>query len=187
MSKFGELVLLIGDLHIPQRSVDIPEKFKELLVPGKMQHVLCTGNVGNREHVDWLKNLAGNVHIVRGDMDDNASLPDSTVVTVGEWKIGLIHGHQVIPWGDLESLGNIRRQLDCDILVSGHTHVLKVDQVDNKFFLNPGSVSGAYSPLVSEVVPGFILMALHARQATLFIYQLKDGELDVNKTQFTLD
>ena len=52
MSQFGELVLLIGDLHIPQRSVDLPEKFKELLVPGKVQHIVCTGNIGNREHTD---------------------------------------------------------------------------------------------------------------------------------------
>ncbi len=26
------------------------------------------------------------------------------MVTVGNFKIGLIHGHQVVPWGDLESL-----------------------------------------------------------------------------------
>lgn len=26
------------------------------------------------------------------------------MVTVGNFKIGLTHGHQVVPWGDLESL-----------------------------------------------------------------------------------
>ena len=47
MSAFGELVLVIGDFHLPMRAVDIPDKFKELLVPGKIQHVICTGNIGN--------------------------------------------------------------------------------------------------------------------------------------------
>ena len=39
------LVLCIGDLHIPQRVADLPPKFKSLLVPGKIQHVLCTGDL----------------------------------------------------------------------------------------------------------------------------------------------
>ena len=39
------LVLCIGDLHIPQRVADLPPKFKSLLVPGKIQHVVCTGDL----------------------------------------------------------------------------------------------------------------------------------------------
>ena len=42
-------MLIIGDLHIPQRAVDIPDKFKELLLPNKLQYVLTPGNVGSRE------------------------------------------------------------------------------------------------------------------------------------------
>ena len=36
-------------MHIPQRSVDIPDKFKELLLPNKLQYVLSPGNIGSRE------------------------------------------------------------------------------------------------------------------------------------------
>ena len=39
------LVLCIGDLHIPHRSVDLPREFKSLLVPGKVHQTLCTGNL----------------------------------------------------------------------------------------------------------------------------------------------
>ena len=39
------LVLCIGDLHIPHRAADLPPKFRSLLVPGKIHHVLCTGNL----------------------------------------------------------------------------------------------------------------------------------------------
>lgn len=185
MSQFGELVLLIGDLHIPQRSVDLPEKFKELLVPGKVQHIICTGNIGNREHTDWLKGLASNIYLVRGDFDEGSSLPEQKVVTIGDWKIGVIHGHQVIPWGDKEALGNVQRMLDCDLLVSGHTHNSSAETMDGKHFINPGSATGAYSPLTSEVRPSFIIAALQGKEATTFLYELIDGNVSVTKGQIT--
>ncbi len=37
-------------------------------------------------------------------------------------KIGVIHGHQSVPTGDLDALSAIARQMDVDVLVSGHTH-----------------------------------------------------------------
>ena len=44
------------------------------------------------------------------------------ILEIGEFRIGLIHGHQIVPWGDLDSLAALQRRLDVDILVSGHTH-----------------------------------------------------------------
>ena len=62
-------MLVLGDVHIPHRKDDLPEQFKDLLVPGKMQHVLCTGNVCSKSMDDYLRTLANSVHIVKGDMD----------------------------------------------------------------------------------------------------------------------
>ena len=42
------LVLCLGDLHIPARAVDLPVKFKELLMPGKIHHILCSGNLNTK-------------------------------------------------------------------------------------------------------------------------------------------
>ena len=39
------LVLALGDLHVPHRAPDLPAKFKSMLVPGKIQHIICTGNL----------------------------------------------------------------------------------------------------------------------------------------------
>lgn len=64
------LVLVIGDLHIPHRTHDLPSKFKKLLVPGKIQQILCTGNVCDRETYDYLRTVAADVHVVRGDYDE---------------------------------------------------------------------------------------------------------------------
>ena len=108
MSDFGELVLVIGDFHIPQRASGIPEKFQRMFVPNKMQHVLCTGNLSTKEQYDELRSLAPNVHVVRGSFDDNSSFPDTKVIQIGQFKVGLVSGHQVVPWGDSQSLAMVR-------------------------------------------------------------------------------
>ena len=42
MEKFGEVALIIGDLHIP-KAIGVPSQFKELLVPGKIYSILVNG------------------------------------------------------------------------------------------------------------------------------------------------
>ena len=108
MSDFGELVLVIGDFHIPHRASGIPEKFQRMFVPNKMQHVLCTGNLSTKEQYEELRMLAPNVHVVRGSFDDNTSFPDTKVIQIGQFKVGLISGHQVVPWGEPQSLAMVR-------------------------------------------------------------------------------
>ena len=39
-------------------------------VPGRIQHILCTGNLCTNETYDFLKTLASDVHVVRGDFDE---------------------------------------------------------------------------------------------------------------------
>jgi len=64
------LVLVIGDLHIPHRIHDLPAKFKKLLVPGKIQQILCTGNVCDRETYEYLRTVSPDVNVVKGDYDE---------------------------------------------------------------------------------------------------------------------
>jgi vacuolar protein sorting-associated protein 29 len=63
-------VLLLGDFHIPIRAISLPEKFKSLFVPGKIQQILCTGNLTDTATYDYLKTIASDVHVVRGDFDE---------------------------------------------------------------------------------------------------------------------
>ena len=39
------------------------------------------------------------------------------------------------------------RQMDVDILISGHTHQFEAYEYQNKFYINPGSATGSFSPL----------------------------------------
>ncbi len=45
--------------------------------------------------------------------------------------------------------------MDVDILVSGHTHKMDSFCVDKKFFINPGSATGAYSGFLPYVLLKF--------------------------------
>ena len=75
----------------------------------------------------------------------NSDFPEEKVVTLGNFKFGLCHGHQIVPWGDHSSLAMLQRKLDVDILITGHTHKLETLNCDGKFFVNPGSATGAYT------------------------------------------
>jgi vacuolar protein sorting-associated protein 29 len=89
------LVLALGDLHIPHRAADLPAKFKSMLVPGKIQHILSPGNLCIKEIHDYLKSLCGDVHITRGEYDDDSRYPETKQLTIGAFKLGICHGHQV--------------------------------------------------------------------------------------------
>lgn len=127
----------------------MPAKFKKLLVPNKMQHIMCTGNLCTKETMDYLRSLASDIHMVRGDFDES-TYPESKIISIGHFKIGVIHGHQIVPWDDLKSLELTARQMNVDILVSGHTHVCKIYEKDNVLFVNPGSATGAVTPILNE-------------------------------------
>ena len=180
-----ELVLVVGDMFLPQRSPDINEQFKAILTPNKVQHVLWLGNIGNQETYDWLKSLSKDFHIVKGDFDQDDA-PEKKMIQIGDFNIGLIHGHQVLPWGDLESLGMVQRSLGCDILISGHTHKTNVVVKDNILYINPGSFSGAFSPLIEDTIPSFVLMVLTGDEAIVYLYTLSDRskKFEVNKYDY---
>ena len=98
----------------------------------------------------------------------------------------MIHGHQILPIGDTESLACVARQLDCDIFISGNTHKIGVNVLDNKLFINPGSISGAFSNIVADPSPSFILMVLTGTEAIIYLYVLNDKtqKFDVSKVEY---
>ena len=122
-----------------------------MLVPNKMQHVICTGNIG-REQFNELCTLAPNVHVVQGDFDDDETFqgdfdddetlpfPEVQVVQVGQFRIGVIHGHQLLPSpSSQDAKARMRRKLNVDIFISGHTHQNEVVLEDGYYHINPVS------------------------------------------------
>lgn len=124
------------------------------------------------------------MHVVRGDFDESPNFPEQKVLQIGQFRIGLVHGHQVVPWGDPLALAMIQRQLDVDILVTGHTHRNEVNEYEGKWFINPGSITGAYSALESDVTPSFILLAIQGNKVVTYVYELRGEDVEVSKSEF---
>lgn len=162
------LTLAIGDLFIPDRVIQIPPKFVKLLAPNagsipsnpKISLVLCLGNITqSSETLKFLYNLSPTLDVVRGEFDDYVvlsqqlqnlsgkktavSLPFYKVVTVDNFRIGFTNGYQIVPKSDPLSLLAFAREINVDILIWGGTHKVEAYTLDGKFFINPGSATGA--------------------------------------------
>ena len=98
----------------------------------------------DKETYDYLRTVAPDVHVVRGDYDEvhisyvlkyarisaqvgmqDPRFPLSLTITHPPLRIGVVHGHLNVPVGELDSLGAVARQMDVDVLISGHTHKLE--------------------------------------------------------------
>lgn len=155
-----------------------------MLVPGKMQHVICTGNLGIEQYEE-LRDLAPNLHTVAGDYDTPGQFVEERVIQVGDFRIGIVHGHQIIPYQSKDALNRMRRKMHCDILISGHTHKNMVEEMDGCYHINPGSITGAYSSLTPNVTPSFVLLAIQGPKVVCYVYELINGDVEVSKTEFT--
>jgi vacuolar protein sorting-associated protein 29 len=138
-------------------------QFRKLLAPGKIGQVVCLGNITDKETYDFLRQTAPDLHIVKGDFDTEATnLALSKVVQHGGLRIGFTHGHTIIPQADADALLIAARQMDVDILLWGGTHKFEAYELEGKFFVNPGSATGAFSTswqsVEEEPVPSFCLM-----------------------------
>jgi len=184
------LVLVLGDLHIPHRKEELPAAFKDLLTPARVGHVLCLGNICDRDTTDFIRTLAPNSHFVRGDLDtgiNELDFPDQKTVRIGQFAFHLVHGHQLVPWGDPAVLANLARQVDADVVVHGQTHQTQVwnDKTSGRLLINPGSATGAYSPFNTGVVPSFLLLSVKGSVCTVYVYEARGSDVRVTKSEFT--
>jgi vacuolar protein sorting-associated protein 29 len=80
--------------------------------------------------------------------------------------------------------------MDVDLLISGHTHTFQAVEYDGKFFVNPGSATGAWTGLTDaphDPTPSFALMDIQGPVITTYVYQLIDNEVRVEKIEFRKD
>lgn len=147
-------------------------QFKKLLVPGKIGQTLCLGNLTDTTTYDFLRGIAPDLQIVKGDFDVEApNLPPLKVVNHGSLRIGFTHGHTIIPPGDGDALLITARHMDVDVLLWGGTHRFEAYELEGKFFVNPGSATGAVGTgwwgEGEEPIPSFCLMDVSCVQLLL--------------------
>jgi predicted phosphodiesterase len=82
-------------------------------------------------------------------------LPDKELLVVGGKKIGITHG-----WGGPEGIEHRVRELFdyVDIIIYGHSHLAKIEQIGGVLFFNPGPGWQSFGILtIDENVKGEII------------------------------
>jgi len=97
-----------------------------------VDHIIHAGDIGRPEIVDALRRIAP-VTAIRGNVDSGEwahEYPETTIVRLAGKSIYVLH--------DLKTL-QVDPGADIDVIISGHSHVPKVDTVGGVLYLNPGS------------------------------------------------
>ncbi|WP_462316199.1 metallophosphoesterase [Methanobrevibacter sp.] len=154
------LIGLISDTHIPDRARILPQKVLEAF--SNVELILHAGDLTSPKVMDELEEIAP-VMAVQGNMDraNGIDLPKAKVIEAEGLKIGVIHG-EVYPRADSDQLLYLAKELNVDILVSGHSHQPKIEQKEGILLLNPGS------PIVPRLA-----------DRTVMLLEIKDKAVDV--------
>jgi uncharacterized protein len=97
-----------------------------------VDHIVHAGDIGRPEIVDALRKIAP-VTAIRGNVDTGEwarEYADTELVRLAGKSIYILH--------DLNTL-HIDPRADTDVIVSGHSHVPKIQRIDGILYLNPGS------------------------------------------------
>ncbi|PIO55786.1 hypothetical protein TELCIR_22825 [Teladorsagia circumcincta] len=82
-------------------------------------------------------------------------------------------------------LEQLARQLDVDVLVTGHSHECSVKEKGGRFYVNPGSATGAFSVTHDgPVIASFALLDVQADCVVTYMYRLIDDQVKVDRTIF---
>ncbi len=127
---------VLSDTHVPSIATALPPVIYTLFKDVDL--ILHAGDIVDLSLLDELGAIAP-VEAVAGNMDGfgvHARLPAKKVLTLGKFRVGLIHGKFKI---DIQR-EMIRKEFsDVDVIVYGHSHTAFWGKVDGIYFLNPGS------------------------------------------------
>ncbi len=124
--KFDYKIGVISDTHgLVHRRVANSFKDVDLIVHA--------GDIGKPEVLNTLQTIA-KVYPVRGNVDAGKwanKLPVTEMVQVGQVYLYVLH--------DLNELDIDPVAAECNVVISGHSHIPKIEKQNGVLFLNPGS------------------------------------------------
>lgn len=97
-----------------------------------VDHIIHAGDIGRPEIVDALRRIAP-VTAIRGNVDNGEwarDYPDTNLVRLAGKSIYVLH--------DLKTL-KVDPGAGIEVIISGHSHVPKIDRIGGVLYLNPGS------------------------------------------------
>ncbi|HZK43468.1 MAG TPA: metallophosphoesterase [Syntrophomonadaceae bacterium] len=128
-------VALVGDTH------GNTLKIRKVLKPLQIDHILFTGDLYSDAKVLSAR-INASFDGVLGNCDNpNQDAQEEKVIEIADKRIYLTHGHRYNVKKDLSSLYYRAKEINADIVVYGHTHMPKSENIEGILFINPGSPS----------------------------------------------
>ncbi|EQM81225.1 metallophosphoesterase family protein [Stutzerimonas stutzeri] len=97
------------------------------------ERIIHAGDIGKPEVLDALRALAP-LDAIRGNVDSGdwaASVPEHLDLEIGGLRIHVTH--------DVKAMGVDPIAARVDVVIAGHSHQPKIEEVDAVLYLNPGS------------------------------------------------
>jgi len=130
---------VISDTHIPERALDIPQEILDNL--REVDLIIHAGDLCDLKVLDKLKQVCADVKAVWGNMDSEeirAKLPQKEIITIGNCKIGVMHG-----WGHPDNLPRLMikefKDQGVQVVIFGHSHRPFNEKREGVLYFNPGS------------------------------------------------
>ncbi|MFD0050072.1 metallophosphoesterase family protein [Actinomycetes bacterium NPDC127524] len=131
-------IIVLSDTHMPKKAKKFPSPLlKELKNADLIIHA------GDWQTIAVYNDLRkyGKVEGVYGNVDSQQILerfPDKQILTVKQFKIGLIHGHGK-KWTTEKRALIAFKDDDVDMIIYGHSHIPKITHENKCLLFNPGS------------------------------------------------
>jgi len=180
------LVLVLSDSHIRERAEWFPEEFLEIFRSKAYDIAVHAGDLVDPEVLDFVKSLGKKVYVVQGNMD-YLDLPEQEVFEVLGFRIGVVHGDQVRPRGNVQALTMLAKSMNVSILISGHTHAPFITTYSGVLHINPGSVTGVWGGGGGSFTPSFAELAISSTgDIAVTLYELKRGRVTTSTQRILL-
>ncbi|WP_419880576.1 metallophosphoesterase family protein [Peribacillus sp. B-H-3] len=131
-------IIVLSDTHMPKKAKKLPSiLLKEL---NNADLILHAGDWQTMEVYEELCRY-GKVEGVYGNIDSQEILeifPEKLILTVKQFKIGLIHGHGKKWTTEKRALFAFQDE-DVDMIIYGHSHIPKIAHENKCLLFNPGS------------------------------------------------
>jgi putative phosphoesterase len=129
---------VMSDTHIPRKSKRLPQ---ELLDGIKGVDLIIHAGDINKDYVIYELEEIAPVEAVAGNTDDEyiwGMLGRRKIITVGQHKIGIIHGDGT-SGSTMERVKKAFQGCDITCVVFGHSHIPLLEEYEGVLYLNPGS------------------------------------------------
>lgn len=115
------------------------------------------------------------VETVRGNCDYDIGYKDLVINRNFDYHYAILHGHNhEVKWS-LEPMKELAKKAKVSLVFYGHSHILKVDNEDGVFFINPGSIQ---SPRGNIMERTYCMLSIGDDSVIIEIYNDYHEKLD---------